>query len=202
MATLTFLGATALRPARGLLGVGGVVGRRAQQVLSEPAERALLASLDTALSAADAALNSSVAADAMARILASPLIDDLVDRLVARALESQDVERLVGTVIDSPVVDVVVERLLQREALWLLVDEIAQSPSVTEAISHQGVGFANQMAGVARERSRTADDRLERLARRLTRRRPDRDSGAEGAPRRRAGARVMTTQRPAVDART
>ncbi len=106
MATLTFLGATALRPARGLLGVGGAVGRRAQQVLSEPAERALLASLDTALSAADAALNSSVAADAMARILASPLIDDLVDRLVARALESQDVERLVGTVIDSPVVDV------------------------------------------------------------------------------------------------
>jgi hypothetical protein len=165
VATLASLGATAMRPARELVLVGGWAGRRAQQALSEPAERALLASLDAALSAADAALNSSVAADALARVLASPLIDDVLDRLAARALESPDVERLVGRVIESPIVDVVVDRLLQSDALWLLVDEIAQSPSVTEAISHQGVGFANQMAGVARDRSRTADDRLERLAR-------------------------------------
>jgi hypothetical protein len=63
-----------------------------------------------------------------------------------------------------------VARLLESEDLWLLVDEVARSPSVTEAISHQGVGFAEQMAGVVRARSRTADARVERLARRVLRR--------------------------------
>ena len=68
-----------------------------------------------------------------------------------------------------------------------MVDEIAQSPAVTEAISRQSVGFANQMAGVARERSRTADARLERIAARLTRRPPR----TRGPCRRRARARNL-----------
>src|SRR2546430_2632987 len=62
--------------------------------------------------------------------------------------------------------------LLRNEALWVLVEEIAQSPVVTAAIGQQGVGFANQVAGVVRQRSGAADDRLERLVRRLARRTP------------------------------
>ena len=53
-------------------------------------------------------------------------------------------------------------------ALWRLVDELASSPAVTGAITQQGLGFADQVGDVARARSRTADDWLERRARRLS----------------------------------
>jgi hypothetical protein len=76
-------------------------------------------------------------------------------------------------VIDSRLIDEFVDRLLESEELWVLVDEIARSPAVTDAISTQGIGFADQVAGVVRDRSRTADARVERIARRLLRRRPE-----------------------------
>ena len=34
--------------------------------------------------------------------------------------------------------------LLENDGLWVVVEEIAQSPAVTAAIGQQGVGFANQ----------------------------------------------------------
>ena len=71
--------------------------------------------------------------------------------------------------------------LPDNDGLWALIDEIAQSPAVTEAISHQGLSFADQMAGVVRKHSRNADDRVEQLARRVARRHP-RDAAPEIAP--------------------
>jgi hypothetical protein len=146
---------------------------------------AVLSALDATLAVADATLASALAREALTRILTSPLVDDVLrrlavqaldspelDRLVSEALDSPEAERLAGRVIDSRLIDVVVERLLESDGLWLLVDEIARSPSVTEAISQQGAGFVNQIAGVARDRSRNADDRLERLAARLASRLP------------------------------
>ena len=62
-----------------------------------------------------------------------------------------------------------------------MVDEIARSPSVTEAITHQSVGFADQIADTVRDSSRDADAWLERAARRLVPHRRDR-SRANGAP--------------------
>lgn len=201
--------------------LAGLAARRAQQALSEPTRWIVLSALDATLSAADGALTSSLARDAVARIVASPLADDVLhhlvaqtmdspelDRLVAQTVDVADVERFVGRVIDSPILDLAVARvidsrlldaavvrfldsplldlavarLLQTEALWVLVDEVAQSPSVTAAISRQGVGFANQVAGAARDRSRTADDRLERLAARLRRRVPGAAGGPSGEP--------------------
>jgi hypothetical protein len=50
-----------------------------------------------------------------------------------------------------------------------MVEEIAQSPAVTEAIAQQSVGFADQVAGGVRVRSRNADAWLERTARRALR---------------------------------
>ena len=38
---------------------------------------------------------------------------------------------------------------------------------MTEAISRQGMGLADQFAGVVRDRSNRADDRIERRLRRL-----------------------------------
>ena len=52
-----------------------------------------------------------------------------------------------------------------------MVDEIARSPAVTEAITQQSLGFADQVAGGVRDRSRNADEVLERVARRALRRR-------------------------------
>jgi aspartate aminotransferase-like enzyme len=86
---------------------------------------------------------------------------------VVRDLSEYEV---VGRVIESRLLDEAVARLLESKYLWLLVDEVARSPSVTAAISHQGVGFAEQMAGAVRDRSQVADARMERRARRLFRR--------------------------------
>jgi hypothetical protein len=131
----------------------------------------VLSGLDLTLAALDSALKSSLAHEAGERIRASGLADTL-EPLIARAADSAEAERLVGRVVDSRVLSAAVQRLLETEALWTAIDEIAQSPAVTEAISRQGLSFADQMANVVRQRSGTADDRLERLARRLVRRPP------------------------------
>jgi hypothetical protein len=105
--------------------------------------------------------------DGIDRAIANGLIERVVDRLVAEKV----VERTVDRVFDEQrVIDEVVKRLLESEALWVLVDEIAQSPAVTEAIGRQSIGFADQVAGEVRNRSRRADARLERIARRALRR--------------------------------
>jgi hypothetical protein len=74
-------------------------------------------------------------------------------------------------VLESRLVDEAVQRVLDGEELWLVVDEIAKSPAVTEAIGRQSLSFADQVAGQVRNRSRSADARLEQAARRVLRRR-------------------------------
>jgi hypothetical protein len=92
--------------------------------------------------------------------------------VVGTVLESPAVERLVGQAIESRLADQAVARLLDSEELWLLVGEIAESPAVTQAITQQGFGFADEVAGGMRARSRNADAWLERTARRALRRPP------------------------------
>jgi hypothetical protein len=146
------------------------VGERAG--VGPAAERAILGIVDLALDsrivqeAVDRALTSGVADEVVARVLDGPELERLVDRVLA----SPGVERAVARVIDSRLMDEGVARLLDSDDLWLLVDEIARSPSVTTAIGHQSVGFADQIAGALRARSRRADDRMEHAARRLVRR--------------------------------
>ena len=111
---------------------------------------------DLALAGLDAVLASRVAEEAVDRALASRLADHTVDRLF-------DQERLI---------DETVTRLIESDELWVLVDSIAKSPAVTEAISRQSVGFADQVAGGVRERTRRLDMRLEGAARRVARRPP------------------------------
>lgn len=111
-----------------------------------------------------------VASGELDRLVDRALDSPAIDRLAQRVLESPAAERLVGRVIEGPLLDEAVQRLLESEDLWLMVDVIAQSPAVTEAIGRQSVGFADQVAGAVRERSAGADDRLELAARRLLRR--------------------------------
>lgn len=119
------------------------------------------------------ALSSEQMQGALARALEHEAVGHLLERLVA----SPGNERLVSLLIDSPLPEEIVRQLLETEALWVFVDEIARSPSVTEAIAHQGAGFVDEIADKARDRSRSADQWVQRIARRVGRR-GDRPPGA------------------------
>jgi hypothetical protein len=136
---------------------------------------------------ADRLLAAGIADDIAQRLVEGPELERIVvaamespgaARLGDRILDSPQAEQLVARVIGSRLIDEAVARLLESKDLWLLVDEIARSPSVTAAISHQSVGFAEEMAGVVRDRSQKADARVERIARRLLRREAVDDHGA------------------------
>jgi hypothetical protein len=124
--------------------------------------------------AVDAALDSGLIDEA----LASPAFERLTQQIV----DSPSMERLVVRIIDSRLVDAAVARLLANEDLWIVVDEVARSPAVTEAIGQQSLGFAGQMTDAVRARSIRADARLERAARRLLRRSPRAADGTTPAP--------------------
>jgi hypothetical protein len=94
----------------------------------------------------------------------------VVERVMDPLIQAGELEHLVATVLDTPAARRLSAQLLESEELWVVIDEIARSPSVTQAISHQGVGLADEVAGAVRTRSRSADDRLERIAHRVLRR--------------------------------
>ena len=119
------------------------------------------------------AIEPFAAGDSIERVLvaAEPIATaPELDRFVTAALDAPAARQLVAHVIESGVVEEAVTRLLASEQLWLLIDEIAGSEAVTDAISHQGAGLVDQVADVVRDRSKSADARLERAARRLVRR--------------------------------
>jgi hypothetical protein len=133
--------------------------------------RVLERTTDTVLSGDavdERALEEGIVERAAGRVLDGPELE----RVVMVALESPAMERIVARAIDSRLVDEAVARLLESEDLWVVVEEIAQSPAVTDAITQQSMGFADQVADGVRTRSRNADAWLERAARRALRRRP------------------------------
>src|SRR5438046_907884 len=74
-------------------------------------------------------------------------------------------------VLGSPVRKETGTRLLESDQLWILVDEIARSPSVTQAITSQSASFVEEVTDRVRDSSRDADAWVERAARRVGRRR-------------------------------
>jgi len=163
--------AALLDPAAAAVGAGRAVEREARRVV--------LARLsDAALATLDGFLDSRVAGDAVDRIVdselprraaARALADGIVEEAAARMLDGPELDRVVEAMLESRLLDDAVERLLKSEELWLVVEEVARSPAVTEAITQQGMGFADQVAGGVRSRSRRADEWLERAARRTLR---------------------------------
>lgn len=115
-----------------------------------------------------AALNSPAVAAAMQRAVQGPVLRRVIDDLFDGGLIDQFLDRLFA----SGALDRFLLRLLASDALWQLIDEIAASPAVTAAISQQGLGFADQVGEEFRDRSRKADDWVERAARRLIHRPP------------------------------
>ena len=113
----------------------------------------------------------------MQRVLDSPEIERLpsaaldsewTQAAIKSALASDGAKQLVASLFESGLFDEILDRVAESDGLWRLVDELISSPEVMAAITQQGFGFADQVGDVARARSRTADDWLERRARRLS----------------------------------
>jgi hypothetical protein len=103
------------------------------------------------------------------RVAARMLEDGIAEEIAERALASPEAERILVAALRSGLFDDAVAELLKTDGLWLLVDEVARSPSVLEAVAHQGTGFAEQVGERARSRSRRADAWVERVAGRTRR---------------------------------
>jgi len=114
---------------------------------------------------------TDAAAVELETLLATALESEHMQRGIRGAFESDGGRQLVADFFDSGLFDEFVERLLASPALWHLVDEVADSPAVTAAITQQGLGFADQVTGEVRRRTRRADAWLERAAQRLLPRR-------------------------------
>jgi uncharacterized membrane-anchored protein YjiN (DUF445 family) len=103
------------------------------------------------------------------RVAERLLEDGVLEQIVERVLTGPELERMLASAFRGPLVEQTIAQLLESQAVWILVDEIARSPSVTEAIAHQGSGFLDQVTERARERSRSADSGVQRVADRLRR---------------------------------
>ncbi len=130
-----------------LIDVGVVAERRARAALSAAAGQMALDLLDAVLAG------------------------DAVDRILERVEASGVAQRIAERIIEDGIAEQIVTLLLESEELWVLVDEIARSPSVTEAITHQSAGFVDQITDTVRDRSRDADSWVQGAARRFARRR-------------------------------
>jgi len=122
-------------------------------------------------------------------LLADALDSEQVQTALTRALETEGAEHVVDTLFESGLVDEFVDRLLTSKALWRLVDEIAASPAVTAAVTQQSLGFADQVGGELRSRSRHADDWILQKARHD--RNGDRPSGSANRSAPSAGGEVQ-----------
>jgi hypothetical protein len=135
-----------------------------------------LAALDVALTsrvleqAVDRTLTSSLARHAVDRAFQGPIVDAIAKDVVRYRVVERVIDELLAEGIADRAVDRVLAGLTTREELWVLVEEVASSPAVTEAVTQQTAGFADQVAGGVRTRSHNADAWLERQARRALRR--------------------------------
>jgi len=137
---------------------------------SGPRTRYSLTSIPGRAAAATLRPFTNVAVPELERLLGAALDSPELQRAARRAFESEAARQVIDSFFDSGLFDHFVDRMLAGGALWRIVDEVAESPAVTAAITQQSLGFGEQIGDEVRRRSRRADSRLERLAQRLFRR--------------------------------
>jgi len=146
---------------------------RARRTIESAAERALLAALDAVVGrlmhdeVIDRVLARAEAEGVAEHVVDRILEDGIAERVAERAFSGPELERVLESAFKSALPEELIAQLLASEAIWILVDEIARSPSVTEAIAHQGTGFLDQVIAKCRDRSRRGDERIQRIANRL-----------------------------------
>jgi hypothetical protein len=154
-------------PLRAAAHLGGRATSAALRPLNGAVDAAVGIGVSLERKAVDRVLESGEIERVMLEVIESPGIQAALESV----LSSPGASRLIDTFFDSGMFDRLIERLLASDALWNMIDEIAGSPAVMAAVSQQGLGFADQVGEQVRDRSRQADDWLERAARRLVHRR-------------------------------
>jgi hypothetical protein len=123
-----------------------------------------------------------IAAEVPAQVVSQALEAGVLDEVVTRALADDSVERTVERLLtgwfEGPLYDEVVNRVLASAELWRLVDEIAHSPEVMEAITAGSASLAGEVADQVRRRTIVADDVAERITRKVLRRSPRKEQPA------------------------
>jgi uncharacterized RDD family membrane protein YckC len=109
-------------------------------------------------------------------------LDEAVEDALLRALESGAVERAIVQALDSEMSDRVWEHLLESEKVQLLIERIAEAPEIRAAMAAQGIGLVQDLGRQVTRVTRTLDNLIETVARRLLRR------PARTAPAPQAGA--------------
>ncbi len=143
---MTALGRAATRPTAAAIRAG----------LRTPPGIAVRAEAEAFVHALDAAGRKDIA---RARAEVDRALDAAVDRLTTDAISSQRTS-------------LAIERLLESEDLWRIVDRIAKSPEVLNAIASASAGLTGVVADEARRHTVSADEFAERIARRVLRRPP------------------------------
>jgi len=156
----------------GVLGPLVGFGTRATTATLRPIVGVAEAAAGAGLSLERRAVNRVLESDGLERVVVVAINSEHIQAALKQALDSDGAVQLIDSLFDSGLLDHFFERLLASESLWNLIDEIAGSPAVTAAISQQGLGFADQVGDQVRDRSRKADDLMERAARRLVGRQP------------------------------
>jgi hypothetical protein len=156
----------------GVLGPFAGLSARAATATLKPVVGAVEAAADVGLSLERRAVDRVLESDELERVVVAAINSTHIQAALRQALVSDGAAQLIDSLFDSGLIDRFLERLLASESLWNMIDEIAGSPAVTAAISQQGLGFADQVGDQVRERSRKADDWMERAARRLIGRHP------------------------------
>jgi hypothetical protein len=157
------------------------LGERAAASALRPVNGAVGAALQVGMTIQRRAVDRVLDSPELERVMVEAVESRRVQTALEIAISSETANRLVDSFFDSGMFDRLVERLLESDGLWHLVDEIAQSPAVMAAVSHQGLTLADQVGDQMRDRSRRADDWLERAARRIIRRREEADADATDA---------------------
>jgi hypothetical protein len=146
------------------------LGGRAASSALRPVNGAVGAALEVGMTIQRRAIDRVLDSPELERVMVEVVESRRVQTALEVAISSEAANRLVDSFFDSGMFDRLVERLLESDGLWTLVDEVAQSPAVMAAVSQQGLTFADQVGGQVRDRSRRADDWLERAAGRIIRR--------------------------------
>jgi hypothetical protein len=148
------------------------IGTRAAASTLRPFGGMISAAADAGMNLERRAVDAVLSSEELERVLSAAIDSAQVQAALVNALFSEAAKRIVDGLFDSGLIDRLLERLLASDSLWHMIDEIAASPAVTAAISQQGLGFADQVGDEVRDRSRKADDWMERAARRLIHRSP------------------------------
>lgn len=126
------------------------------------------AGIDRAVeSAAEEAMVAAIESEAVERALARVLKGSVVEEAMNSALESDAVKRALIEALDSELVDEVWRRLLASDETQRLVERIAEAPELRAAISAQSVGMIEDVGHTIGNGTRSADDAVERVARRI-----------------------------------